>query len=121
MELAATLYHQDQKNPYTMTHCWLKLNGKHECCASLFGDLKNHTRKRWSNDGSQYIVLYYNDDPSGVADGQMTVSNRKIHIPGGGGTHQGRVACEGGNKKNVATGTHIFSNKDETLKIMEKK
>ena len=44
MGLATTLYHLVEKNSFTLSHCWLKLNGKPKW-SILFEDPKNLTKK----------------------------------------------------------------------------
>ena len=96
-----------------MAHCWLELTGKPKW-VSQYDDHKNPAKKLKNNDGSSSsMALDGEDGPSEAGSGRkrMMMGRR---------WEKDRVARDGAATKMSATWTDIFSNKDATMKKLEK-
>ena len=111
--MASTLYYQTKSKPFTMAHCWLELTGKSKW-VSQYDDHKNPAKKFKNNDGSSSSI------PGEEEDGPSEAGSGRKRMMMGRRWEKDRVARDGAATKMSATWTDIFSNKDATMKKLEK-
>ena len=113
--MAATLYHQTEKKPFTLAHCWLELTGKSKW-VSQYDDHKNPAKKWKTNDGSCSSIPIGLDEEDGPSE---TGSGRKRMMMGR-RWEKDRAARDGAATKMSTTWKDIFSKKEESMHKLKK-